>query len=176
MGWNLQDTRPGLFVKGFTQAEGLDFNENYSPMVTHCSIRILLSMVANNTMELEQIDIKTSFLHGDLEEIIYMSQRDGFVKTVEQYKVCLLKKSLYGLKQSPRKWYLRFHEYIERVKFSRSNFDSCVYIRQNKGELDAYMVLYVDHILIASKSKELIQEIKGALDSEFEMKDLGEDK
>ena len=89
-------------AKGFTQKEGVDYNEIYSPVVRHSSIRGLLSMVVKFGMALEQLDVKTAFLHGNLEEQIYMSHPEGYVNKGSEKMVCLLKKSLYGLKQSPR--------------------------------------------------------------------------
>ncbi|CAM8878136.1 unnamed protein product [Rhodiola kirilowii] len=90
-----------LVAKGFTQKEGVDFTEIFSPVVKHRSIRVMLSIVAKFDLELEQLDVKTSFLHEKLDEIIYMRQLDGFVVGNKEEKVCLLKQSLYGLKQSP---------------------------------------------------------------------------
>ena len=91
-----------LVAKGYTQKEGVDFNEVFSPVVKHSSIRVLLVMVALFDLELKQLDVKTTFLHGELEEQIYMHQPKGFIISRKEYHVCLLKKSLYGLKQSPR--------------------------------------------------------------------------
>ena len=88
-------------AKGFSQREGIDFNEVYSPIVMHSSIHVLLTMVALFDLELEQLDVKTAFLHGELEEQIYMQQPEGFIVQGKEDHVCLLKKSLYGLKQSP---------------------------------------------------------------------------
>jgi len=90
-----------LVAKGFTQVEGIDYNEIFSPVVKHCSIRILMAIVNQFNLELEQMDVKTAFLYGDLEETIYMEQPKSFVE--DKSKVCLLKKFLYGLKQSPYK-------------------------------------------------------------------------
>ncbi|CAM8887274.1 unnamed protein product [Rhodiola kirilowii] len=91
-----------LVDKGFTQQEGVDFTEIFGPVVKHRSIRVMLSIVAKFDLESEQLDVKTSFLHGKLDEIIYMRQPDGYTVGNKEEKVCLLKKSLYGLKQSPR--------------------------------------------------------------------------
>ncbi|VFQ88509.1 unnamed protein product [Cuscuta campestris] len=94
-----------LVARGFTQKEGVDYNEIFSPVVRHTSIRVLLAMVAHQDLELEQLDVKTAFLHGLLEDDIYMTQPEGFVVPDKENYVCKLKKSLYGLKQSPRQWY-----------------------------------------------------------------------
>ncbi|KAL8148384.1 hypothetical protein AgCh_005672 [Apium graveolens] len=95
------------YLRGYTRKKGIDYDKVFSPVVKHHSIRVLLAMVALFDMEIEQLDVKTAFLHGELEETIYMTQPKGhFVKGKEDY-VCKLKKSLYGLKQSPRQWYKR---------------------------------------------------------------------
>ena len=90
-----------LVAKGFTQQEGIDFGEIFSPVIKYKSIRIMLSLVVQYNLELEQMDVKTAFLHGDLEETIYMEQPEGFKVQKNKDMVCLLKKSLYGLKQAP---------------------------------------------------------------------------
>ena len=91
-----------LVAKGYTEKKDVDFNEVFSPVVKHSSIRVLLAMVALFDLELELLDVKTVFLHGELEEHIYMHQPEGFIISEKEDHVCLLKKSLYSLKQSPR--------------------------------------------------------------------------
>ncbi|KAG8491363.1 hypothetical protein CXB51_014484 [Gossypium anomalum] len=91
-----------LVAKSYSQIPGLDFTDVFSPVVKHSSIRALLSIVAMHDLELEQLDVKTAFLHGELEEDIYMQQPEGFIVSEKEDYVCLLRKSLYGLKQSPR--------------------------------------------------------------------------
>ena len=91
-----------LVVKGFSQNEGIDYNEIFSPVVKHVSIRLMLSIVVNKDYELEQLNVKTAFQHGNLDERILMDQPEGYVKPGDENKVCLLGKSLYALKQSPR--------------------------------------------------------------------------
>lgn len=165
-----------LVAKGFTQKEGVDFNEIYSPVVKHTSIRVLLALVTQFGMELEQMDVKTAFLHGKLEEKIYMSQPDGFICKGNEDKVCLLERSLYGLKQSPRQWYLRFDEFMIKNEYTRSMYDSCVYFRNLKGKPMVFLLLYVDDMLIASTDIREINKLKSRLSMEFEMKDLGASK
>lgn len=160
-----------LVARGFTQREGIDYNEIFSPVVKHTSIRMLLSLVATEDLELEQLDVKTAFLHGDLEEDICMSQPRGFEVQGKEDHVCLLKKSLYGLKQSPRQWYKKFDEFVLKIGFKRSAYDSCVYVRRSKALV--YLLLYVDDMLIASKDSGEINKVKLLLSKEFDMKDLG---
>ena len=94
-----------LVAKGYSQKEGIDFSEVFSLVVRHTFIRVLLSIVAAQDLELEQMDVKTAFLHGHLEESIHMEQPPGFREPGAEGKVCLLQKSLYGLKQPSRQWY-----------------------------------------------------------------------
>ncbi|KAG8498213.1 hypothetical protein CXB51_006868 [Gossypium anomalum] len=133
--------------------KGVDFTDVFSPVVKHNSIRALLGIVAMHDLELEQLDVKTVFLHGELEEDIYMQQPEGFTVLEKEDYVCLLKKSLYGLKQSPRQWYKRFDSFMTSHDFKRSSFDSCVYFKKNSDGSFVYLLLYVDDMLIAAKDK-----------------------
>lgn len=104
-------------AKRYTQKEGIDFKEVFSPVVRHSSIMVLLALTAEHDLELEQLDVKTAFLHGELQEQIFMTQPEGYKVPGKKDHVCLLKKSLYGLKQSPRLWYLKFNESIVTNEF-----------------------------------------------------------
>ncbi|KAG8480615.1 hypothetical protein CXB51_024767 [Gossypium anomalum] len=143
-----------LVAKGYSQVPGVDFTDVFSPVVKHSSIRALLGIVAMHDLELKQLDVKTAFLHGELEEDIYMQQPEGFTVSEKKDYVCLLKKSLYGLKQSPRQWYKRFDSFMTSHDFKRSSFDSCVYFKKNNDGSFVYLLLYVDDMLIAAKEKE----------------------
>ena len=165
-----------LVAKGYAQKEGIDYNEVFSPVVKHSSIRILLALVAQFDLELAQLDVKTAFLHGDLDEEIYMVQPDGFKAVGKEDWVCKLQRSLYGLKQSPRQWYLRFDSFMDEQKFTRSHFDHCVYFRKLSDGSFIYLLLYVDDMLIAANSIGEIDKLKTRLNKEFEMKDLGDAK
>ena len=87
-----------LVAKGYAQREGIDYNEVFSPVVKYSSIRILLALVAQYELDLDQLDVKNAFLHGDMDEEIYMSQPTGFKTAGKENMVCKLKKSLCGLK------------------------------------------------------------------------------
>ena len=116
--------------------------------------------------------MKTAFLHGTLEKRIYMKQSDGFMEMGQEEKVCLLSKSLYGLKQSPRQWYRRFDSFVLSLGFYRCEHDYCVYIKDVDEEDALYLLLYVDDMLIASRSMDAVKRLKRKLSSEFKMKDL----
>jgi len=115
------------------------------------------------------MNVKTMFLHSELEEKIYMKQPEGYIQEDKENKVCLLKKSLYGLKQSPRKWYKRFDSFMIKAKYNRCEYDSCIYFKQSDDS--TYLLLYVDDMLIAARNKTHVQKLKAQLKKEFDMKD-----
>ena len=101
---NIERYKARLVAKGFTQKEGIDYNESFSPVSKKDSFRIIMALVAHFNLELHQIDMKTDFLNGDLEEEVYMKQPEGFFSSEGENLVCKLKKSIYGLKQASRQW------------------------------------------------------------------------
>ncbi|KAH9679836.1 hypothetical protein KPL71_026295 [Citrus sinensis] len=143
--------RARLVVKGYAQKEGIDFNEIFSP----------------------ELDVKTAFLHGELEEEIYMLQPEGFAETGKENLVCRLNKSLYGLKQAPRCWYKRFDSFIMSLGYNRLSSDHCAYYKRFEDNDFIILLLYVDDMLVAGPNKDQVQELKAQLAKEFEMKDLG---
>ncbi|NAU11332.1 hypothetical protein EE090_27775, partial [Klebsiella pneumoniae] len=116
-----------LVAKGYTQKEGIDYEETFSPVAMLKSIRILLSIAAALDYEIWQMDVKTAFLNGYLDESIYMEQPDGFKVTGQEGKVCKLLKSIYGLKQASRSWNIRFDQVIKTYGFSQNVDEPCVY-------------------------------------------------
>ncbi|KAL2251628.1 UNVERIFIED_CONTAM: Retrovirus-related Pol polyprotein from transposon TNT 1-94 [Sesamum indicum] len=164
-----------LVAKGFTQKEGIDYNEIFSPVVKYTTVRIILALTADYDWELKQMDVKTAFLHGDLDENIYMTQPSGFSDISKPDYMCLLKKSLYGLKQSPRQWNKKFDVFVLSLNFTRSNYDHCLYFKY-VDNTPIFLVLYVDDMLIASPSLQLIHTLQKDLCKAFEMKDLGSAK
>ena len=133
----------------------------------------LLSITVNQDLELEQLDVKTAFLHGTLEEEIYMEQPEGFQVKGKEDHVCLLHKALYGLKQAPRQWNKGFDQFVVSHGFMKSEYDHCVYIKKLTNGTYIYLLLYVDDMLVASKDAAEIMKVKQLLSSRFEMKDLG---
>ena len=101
-----------LVVKGYSPRKGIDYGEIFSPVVKLTSIQILLSIVASENLHLEQMDVKTTFLHGDLDKEIDMQEPEGFVVPGKEHMVCKLTRSLYGQKQAPRQWYKKFDSFM----------------------------------------------------------------
>lgn len=162
-----------LVVRGFRQRKGVDFNEIFSPVVKMSSIRTVLSLAATLDLEVEQMDVKTAFLHGDLEEEIYMKQPDGFlVKGKEDY-VCRLRKSLYGLKQAPRQWYKKFESVMCEQGYRKTTSDHCVFVKKFADDDFIILLLYVDDMLIVGKNISMIDRLKKQLGESFAMKDMG---
>nr|ABF94664.1 retrotransposon protein, putative, Ty1-copia subclass [Oryza sativa Japonica Group] len=162
-----------LVAKGYTQKEGEDFFDTYSPVARLTTIRVLLALAASHGLLVHQMDVKTAFLNGELEEEIYMDQPDGYVLEGQEEMVCKLLKSLYGLKQAPKQWHEKFDITLTSAGFVVNEADKCVYYRYGGGE-GVILCLYVDDILIFGTSLNVIEEVKDYLSKNFEMKDLGE--
>ena len=162
-----------LVDKGYTQKEGVDYEETFSPVAMLKSIRILLSIVAALDYEIWKMDVKTSFLNGYLDESIYMMQPEGFIVEGQEQKVCKLLRSIYGLKQASRSWNLRFYETIKTFGFEKNVDEPCVYkyIKETKV---VFLVLYVDDILLIGNDIGLLSDVKKWLVEKFQMKDLGQ--
>jgi hypothetical protein len=157
-------------AKGFSQVEGIDYEETFAPIARYTSIRTIIALAASMGWRLHQMDVKTTFLNGEIEEEVYIEQPNGFVLHEESH-VCRLKKALYGLKQAPRAWYEKIDGFLTSLGFSKSVANPNLYYH-SVGDECLILVLYVDDLFLTD-SESLIVECKRALTSEFEMKDLG---
>ena len=132
-----------------------------------------MALVAHYDLELHQMDVKTAFLNGNLNEEVYMDQPMGFIEKGKEHMVCKLKRSIYGLKQASRQWYLKFNDTIVSFGFKENTVDRCIYLKVS-GSKFIFLILYVDDILLATNDLHLLYETKRFLSNNFEMKDMGE--
>jgi len=163
-----------LVAQGFRQKPGIDYFDTYAPVARISTIRLLITLAAINNLVIHQMDVKTAFLNGDLEEEIYMKQPEGFVVEGQEDKVCKLVKSLYGLKQAPKQWHQKFDEVVLSNGFKLNNSDKCVYSKFDDNGQGVIICLYVDDMLIFGTSMSKVDMTKEFLRSKFSMKDLGE--
>ncbi|GKA12293.1 retrotransposon protein, putative, ty1-copia subclass [Tanacetum coccineum] len=162
-----------LVAKGYTQTPGIDYEETFSPVADIRAIRILIAIAAYYDYEIWQMDVKTAFLNGYLNEEVYMEQPEGFVNPKYPNRVCKLKRSIYGLKQASRQWNKRFDDKIKKFGFSQNANEPCVYLKASRINV-TFLILYVDDILIMLNSIPMLQDVKSYLGKCFAMKDLGE--
>ena len=163
--------RARLVGDGMYQHVGVDCSKNFSPVVKPATIRTVLSITLSKSWSIHQLDVKNAFLHGQLHEMVYMHQHLGFRNQAHPDHVCLLKKSLYCLKQAPRVWYERFDIFVSTIGFLHSRSDHSLFIYRKGNDL-AYILLYVNKIILAASSDRLCQSIMSHLPHEFAMKDL----
>lgn len=148
---DIQCFRARLVAKGYVQKAGVDFGEIFSPVARFETIRSVLSVAAKENLQLRQFDVKTAFLYGKLDKIIYMNQPEGFDDG--SGRVCRLKGSLYGLRQSPRCWNQRFTDFLKRQELVTSTADPCLFIRNRNGKR-LIVAIYVDDGLVAASDQE----------------------
>ena len=160
-----------LVAKGYTQQEGVDFTETFSPVAKLSTVKVILTLAAVNNWHLLQLDVNNAFLHGDLNEEVYMTLPLGFHSKGEN-QVCKINKSLYGLKQASRQWNAKFSDALLSIGFKQSKYDYTLFIKITENSFIALLV-YVDDIIIASNNLEAANELKGLLDKQFKLKDLG---
>jgi hypothetical protein len=132
-----------------------------------------MAMAAHYNLELHQMDVKTTLLNGDLLENVYMMQSKGFTVKGKKHMVCHMRKSIYGLNQTYRQWYLKFNETIRSFGFKENKEDNCIYAKFRSGKF-LFLILYVDDILLASSDVNALLETKRFLSLNFDMKDLDE--
>jgi hypothetical protein len=155
-----------LVAKGCSQKAGIDYKETFAPVVKIATIRIMLSYAVYSGLHIEQMDVKTAFLNGNLGEEVYMKlSLDG-----NGQSICKLKKSIYGLKQSSRNWNSKFDSVMQKLGFKAAKADPCLYILKDR---ELFILLYVDDCMILGKSMDDIRWVKKELFKSFEMKDLG---
>eukprot|EP00253_Pinus_taeda_P029726 PITA_29726 len=168
---SIEKYKARFVAKGYAQKKGIDYEETFAPVTRYTSIRTVISLVAQMGWEIHQMDVKTTFLNGVIEEEVYIEQPEGFETHEKKSHVCRLKKALYGLKQAPRAWYGRIDGYLQKIGFVKSDVDLNLYYLVVESE-PLILILYVDDLFLTGSSK-LIEDCRKNLATEFDMKDLG---
>ncbi|KAL0269596.1 UNVERIFIED_CONTAM: hypothetical protein PYX00_007274 [Menopon gallinae] len=161
-----------LVARGHTQRPGIDYDEIFAPVARYELIRTLLAIAVNEQMYVHQLDVVSAYIQGFLSDEVYMEQPEAFVDKKNKDHVCKLVRPLYGLKQSGREWYKRINDYLVNKGGMNAEGDPCIYVF-GTNENRVILLIYVDDILLASKSLEEMNEIKELLKREFEITDLG---
>ncbi|GKA47149.1 retrovirus-related pol polyprotein from transposon TNT 1-94 [Tanacetum coccineum] len=162
-----------LVAKGYRQEEGLDFEESFAPVARLEAIRIFLANAASKNMTVYQMDVKTAFLNGELKEVVYVSQPEGFVDPDRPHHVYRLKKALYGLKQAPRAWYDTLSKFLLAQGFSKGVVDPTLFIRKT-GKHTLHVQIYVDDIIFASTDPKDCDRFSNEMSSKFQMSMMGQ--
>lgn len=171
----LERRKSRLVGKGYTQKEGLDYTETFSPVAKMATVKLLLKVAASKKWFLHQLDISNAFLNGELDEEIYMKLPEGYAERkgdLPPNAVCKLKKSIYGLKQASRQWFKKFSTSLFQLGFQKAHGDHTLFVRQTENDFVAVLV-YVDDIVIASTDDAVAVKLKSDLKSFFKLRDLG---
>ena len=169
---SLERFKARLVAKGCSQQEGIDYEETFAPVMRFATFRMLLARAAVEDLEIHQVDVKTAFLHGDLDEDIYMCQPDGFKEKGKEHLVCRLRKALYGLKQAPRSWYQKLEDFLFSIGFKKADSEPCLFTR-GSGDQQVLLAVYVDDQIIISKCLQQVDQVKKAMSLVFDIKDFG---
>ena len=167
---NVERYKARLVAKGFKQREGIDYDEVFAPVSKYTTLRALLALAASQDLEIHQLDIKTAFLNGELEEEVWIQQPPGY-ETSDSGMACHLHKTLYGLKQAPRAWHAKLRQELEAIGFHPSAADPALFIKP--GANPTLLLTYVDDILVVSRSISAVNDTKARICATFEARDLG---
>jgi len=159
-------------ARGFTQQEGINYIETFSPVVKPTTVRLILTIIVTCGWFIHQLDVHNAFLNGILQEEVYNEQPPGFSHPTLSSHVCHLYKSIYGLKQAPRAWYTRLNDYLISLGFRASIADTSLFIYSDGHDL-IYLLVYVDDLLLIGNNSTLLCHLITLLNSEFKIRDLG---
>jgi len=160
-----------LVAKGYSQREGIDFVDTFSPVAKLTTLYILLAVAAMQNWELRQLDVNNTFLHGDLHEDVYMQLPPGF-KQAHPRQVCKLQRSLYGLHQASRQWYFKLSQFLISHGYHYSQSDHSLFIKSS-GDHITVLLIYVDDVVLAGDNVQEISNITDQLHKHFHIKNLG---
>ena len=158
-------------ARGFSQKEGIDYEETFVPIARYTSIRTIMALASMMKWSLHQMNVNTTFMNGVIGEEVYIKQPQEFEVEDKWTHICKLKKALYGLKQAPRAWYGRIDSFLMSMGFAKNKVDPNLSYKVEEDE-PVILLLYVDDLSLTGNEKQ-IMESKKKLAEEFEMKDLG---
>jgi hypothetical protein len=168
----LERRKARWILRGDVQRPGVDFDQTFFPVVKPATICTVLTLAASKRWPVHQLDVRNTFLHGELKETVYCKQPTRFEGSTLPDHVCLLDKSVYGLRQVPRAWYQRFAAHLRSLGFVTTDSDTSLFVLRC-GSDTAWLLLYVDDIVLTASSNALLQQIVHDLRSAFVVKDLG---
>ena len=169
---SLKCCKAHLVAKGSTQTYGIDYSKNFSHVAKLKSIRVLLSITVHFDWPLQQMDVKNTFLNGELREEVFMVPPPGFEMNFGSW-VCRLRKALYRLKQSPHAWFYKFTIVVKAQGYTQGQSDHTLFYKYVNAEKIAILIVYVDNIIITGSDEGELAWLKRKLATEFEIKDLG---
>jgi len=162
-----------LVVKGYSQQYGVDYTEVFAPVARMETIRLVVALAAQRGWTIYQLDVKSAFLYGELNEEVGVDQPCGYVQKGNEHKVYKLKKALYGLKQAPRAWYSRIEAYFMKEGFEKCDYEHTLFTKTRKEGNILIISLYIDDLIYTGNDELMISEFKNSMKHEFDMTDLG---
>jgi hypothetical protein len=169
----VQRYKARLVAKGYKQREGIDYGEVFAPVAQLETIRLMISLAAQHRWKIYQLDVKSAFLNGFLEEEIYIEQLFGYVEIKNEGKVYKLKKALYGLKQALRAWNTRIDRYFQENGFEKCPYEHTIYVKKEDDGSTLFACLYVDDLIFANNNPAMFEDFKKSMVHEFKMTDIG---
>ena len=169
----VQRYKARLVAKGYKQREGIDYGEVFAPVARLETIRLLISLAAQHRWKIYQLDVKSAFLNGFLEEEIYIEQLFGYIEIKNEGKVYKLKKALYGLKQALCAWNTRIDRYFQENGFEKCPYEHTIYVKKEDDESTLFACLYVDDLIFANNNPAMFEDFKKSMVHEFKMTDIG---
>jgi hypothetical protein len=162
-----------LVAKGYAQTHGIDYEETFASVTKMATVRVVITVAASRGWVLHQMDVNNAFLHGELQEEVYLDQPPGYEDMSHPDYVCRLHKALYGLKHTSRAWHDKIAEYLVTIGFYMSDVDHSLYVRKSDEGI-VVITIYVDHLIVGGDNEKEVEHVKSLLKQKFDMKDLGE--
>lgn len=170
---NVERYKCRIVARGFSQKPGVDYTDTFAPVASLVAVRIIVDLANREGLELDQMDVSTAYLNGELKEDIYLSPPEGV--DIPAGHCWKLKRSIYGLKQAGRTWNITFDKKLGELGFARLDSETCLYVFRDSGTSEyCYLVVYVDDLLLAATSRKFMNKVKRMLGSAYKMRDLGE--